>query len=141
MTGCSNVLALSQLVLPSFLGFSVSSSPRCANPRLSTEAIDLAVRSRTFWSQVRLVLEVSEQAEFAGRWTEGCPCHEAELLQFAAEQAELRVVLHKHGCARRMSRHTTQRLKAALDCPWRCCRAAELASGRFLKRLRGRTSL
>lgn len=56
-------------------------------------------------------------------------------------QAELRVVHHRHGCARMMSRKTVDGLKSALDCPWRCCRAAELASGCFLKRLKSRMPL
>ena len=61
--------------------------PPIACPRPNAEAIDSAVKSRLFWATVRAVNELALQCEFAGRWAEGCPCHQTALTSFATEQA------------------------------------------------------
>lgn len=55
--------------------------------RLNVEAVDSALKSPTFWPKLRMTMELAEEAEYAGRWAEGCHCHESKLLEFAASQA------------------------------------------------------
>ena len=58
--------------------------------RLNVEAVDSALKSPTFWPKLRMTMELAEEAEYAGRWAEGCHRHESELLEFAASQAHFR---------------------------------------------------
>ena len=57
-------------------------------PRPSAEAIDAAVSSPVFWATARAVHELALEAEWVGRWCEGCPCHEGILLAWAYEQVD-----------------------------------------------------
>ena len=53
----------------------------------NAHAIDAVIKSKAFWSSVRALEELALEAEWMGRWSEGCPCHEAVLLAWASEQA------------------------------------------------------
>lgn len=57
--------------------------------RPNAEAIDAAITSKTFWCTLKAVNELTQQCELIGRWSEGCPCHESILTDFASQQARL----------------------------------------------------
>ena len=57
-----------------------------ADTRPNAEAVDKAIKSLTFWAMVRATSEIAYQAEFIGRWSEGCFCHELELTGLATDQ-------------------------------------------------------
>ena len=54
--------------------------------RPNAEAIDAALASPVFWATTKAVHQLAMQAEFIGRWCEGCPCHEGIFLAWASEQ-------------------------------------------------------
>ena len=58
--------------------------------RPNAEAIDEAISSPVFWAMTKSIHEIALQAEWIGRWCEGCPCHEDVLLAWAFEQAKHR---------------------------------------------------
>ena len=78
-------------------------------------------------------MELCEEAEHIGSWSEQCPCHsectpagEAFRAQVRARKARLRKMGNPRGF---MSEH---------DCPYKVCRAVEFASGAALESLRNK---
>ena len=71
------------------------------------------------WCAIRLVTYLSQAADFLGQWGESCPCeHHNDGPQLVKKLSGQRVRVG------RQSEGST--------CPFRCCRAAELASGKAL---------
>ena len=82
------------------------------------DAIQMVI-DPVFWSTARVIHEIGFQAEFLGRWSEGCPCHEEHRLAY----------------------HTTPKgerykLPKPPTCELQCCRAPELAAGDGLRLFR-----
>ena len=80
-------------------------------------AVNLAVTSDSFWARLSIVCDVATEADFIGFWSEGCPCHND------SENA----VIHAHAVKRRRIEHGGRGF--ASSCPYRGCRAPELACG------------
>ena len=83
------------------------------------DAIQMVIDNPVFWSTARVIHEIGFQAEFLGRWSEGCPCHEEHRLAY----------------------HTTPKgerykLPKPPTCELQCCRAPELAAGDGLRLFR-----
>ena len=76
----------------------------------SIEALG-CLKNDEFWVQVRVVRRLGFLGEFVGRWAEGCPCHQSDLLS---------------------GRH--------IDCGMKQCRAPELATGDALGQLKEKIS-
>lgn len=77
--------------------------------------------SDSFWCGVSLANDISYCAEFVGRWSEGCQCCEDELLT-------------KQNPKRRRTKWLSN-VSSAMPCPFRGCRAVQIAAGEWLPRL------
>lgn len=88
---------------------------------VSVEAVDLAVCSDTFWAGCRVVQSISFSAEYVGRWSEGCRCCEHSLISNQNSQRR-RTKWRDH-------------VNESTPCPFRGCRAVEIAAGDWLPRL------
>ena len=64
------------------------------------EKLNGVILDKLFWTRVRLVHKLGFVGEYVGRWSEGCPCHEKELIA-----------------------------GLSVDCPYKQCRAPEFACG------------
>ena len=80
------------------------------------QRISALMKSNYDWSCLAMISLLSADADFIGSWAESCPCHVQP-----PEDADLKV-----------KRQAKRELNA---CPFRCCRAPELASGHGLKHL------
>ena len=78
----------------------------------SADELERVIKSASFWATARVMNEVGYQAEMVGRWTEGCPCHEAQ-----------RLIWHSS------SSHDRRLLPKPPTCEFQSCRAPQLASG------------
>lgn len=67
--------------------------------------VDKAIRDPDFWLAVGMLHALSFEAEYIGRWAEGCDCHDG------------------------------QRHNPASPCPFRGCRAVELAAGEWKSKI------
>lgn len=68
--------------------------------KTNIQVLDKAIRSKMFWVHCKVVGQLGFLGEFIGRWCEGCPCHQQELVA---------------GCK--------------VSCDFKHCRAPELATG------------
>ena len=85
---------------------------------MSVDDIDKAIRCPVTWCSMAAVLDIALEAEHIGRWCEGCPCHNQ------GDQKALED-LRKKKRKVEQPRGWTQEIK----CPYKGCRAVELASG------------
>ena len=86
---------------------------------VTVDSIHAAITSPAFWTGVALVHDLSYEAEFIGRWCEGCGCCPMPGRQLRLQDAKP------------LPRQRQQRL----SCPYKGCRAAELASGEWVGHL------
>ena len=90
-------------------------------PRPKLSMIDKTIKNCAFWDYAHMVHEVSLQGEQLGKWGEGCSCHQGELLAYASMRRQKR------------TRELPSLPGAVSNCPFRGCRAPELATGDALK--------
>ena len=91
------------------------------------QMIDSSIRSEAFWTGVSICHDVAWEAELIGRWAEGCYC-------CTDRQSQLAITDGGTGGTGR--RRRPARPKAQEFCPYRGCRAADLASGAWEDRLK-----
>ena len=75
------------------------------------------------WACIALVAMLSSEADLIGSWSEACPCHPLE-----------------YETGRSRSRTNSAAKKEAKQCPFRSCRAPELAAGKGIQLLCERMS-
>lgn len=88
---------------------------------VSVQAIDQYIQDSSFWASVAVVQDVSFAAEFVGRWAEGCSCCEDELVTGRT--------------AKRRRTKWLNHVNETTPCPFRGCRATEIAAGDWLPKL------
>ena len=87
------------------------------------DAINAALTAPSFWTGVAIVHDVAFEAEYIGRWSEGCPCGCTD------DNSQLAIAASaKAGHTRRRRQH--------VSCPFRGCRAAQLAAGEWIPKLK-----
>ena len=87
--------------------------------RAHVQRLNNLMQTTSDWCAIRLVTYLSQAADFLGQWGESCPCeHHNDGPQLVKKLSGQRVRVG------RQSEGST--------CPFRCCRAAELASGKAL---------
>lgn len=86
----------------------------------SIDHLDTIIRSASFWSAVQIVECLSFEAEFVGRWAEGCQCCG---------------IGHGNGKTQKAGKHSGK-TNQKHDCPFRGCRSAELASADWVSKLK-----
>lgn len=82
----------------------------------SIDAINAAIKTDTF-AEIRAVACISFEAEFVGRWSEGCRCHEEDTIDRSLPKR--RRILIAPG-------------SSGATCIYKCCRAPELAASEGL---------
>ena len=85
---------------------------------MSVDDIDRAIASATMWCSMHVVLDIAQEAEHIGNWSEGCPCH---------SNLELKAI-ERVGLKRRRLEQPRGWMQSA-RCPFKGCRAPELAAG------------
>ena len=105
-----------------FLG-QMSSGQRSSSDEVrgSVDLIDKAITDPNFWAAVACVHNICYTAEYIGKWAEGCPCCEDTLIK-------------GQGGKRRRTKWLAH-VREVLPCPYRGCRAVDLAAGEWLPRL------
>ena len=88
----------------------------------SVESIDAALTSAAWWTGVSIVHDVAFEAEYIGRWAEGCPCG------CSSDSGQLAIVGGGSSGRRRRQKQQSQ----AQACPFRGCRAGQLAAGDWI---------
>ena len=99
-----------------------------AGPTLET--IDKTIADPSFWSGVSILADVAFEAEFVGRWCEGCPCGCTD--PDSRSSISSSDVLAVQGTRRPRKPRQTR----SPACPYKGCRAAELAAGTWSRELR-----
>ena len=88
------------------------------------------------WCFIGMIKMIAKESEIIGKWCEGCGCHNDDLESLATETEDAIVIIDGvanvevtrcHAKSRKVPR-TLGQLEAA-NCPFRCCRAPELALG------------
>ncbi|CAE7302321.1 chk1 [Symbiodinium sp. KB8] len=98
----------------------------------TVQAIDEAICSPEFWSGVAIVHDLAYEAEFVGRWAEGCSCCRSGTGIGGADPD--RMAIADDGERQRKPRR--QRQPGRVACPYAGCRAPELASGDWIPELK-----
>lgn len=91
---------------------------------INVSFIDETIQSTTFWNSVCMVHDIAFEAEFIGKWAEGCSCCEDKLISGTSG--------HKRQRTKWFSKSIQSSL---LPCPYKGCRAVQLAAGDWLPRL------
>ena len=90
----------------------------CQDPfhGITVDEVDRVVRDASTWGRIRTVLDISEECEHIGRWAESCPCQHSDFDMAQRRSKKRQLIRHKG--------------RGFSDlCPYRGCRAWELASG------------
>ena len=95
----------------------------------SPDGLESVISSDSFWAATAIVEHISYEAEFIGRWAEGCHCHGDVGFEWHTAQAASR------GQEQNRRRNCNLRKKKFI-CPYKGCRAPELASADALVRLK-----
>ena len=89
--------------------------------RARVDAIDKALTSDSWWAAVALTHDLCFSCEVLGRWAEGCDCCEE-------------VLVAGTGVKRRRTKWLSNS-QQHLPCPYRGCRAVQMASGDWITKL------
>lgn len=94
---------------------------------MTIDQIDAAIKSETTWRYMALAGDLSEECDHLGSWSEACPCHS----NFSQQSQEF---LREAEAAKRKKRRVQPRgFMATESCPFKGCRAYELAAGQAME--------
>ena len=92
----------------------------------SPDGLESTISSDSFWAATTIVEHISYEAEFVGRWAEGCHCHGDVGFEWHAA----------HAASQDQEQTRRNFRKKSTMCPFKGCRAPELASADALCRLK-----
>ena len=97
---------------------------------VSIDDVDQVIRNENTWRYIAVAADLSEEADHIGSWSEGCSCHGDLSAEYLKDQAAKR---------RKRRKQQPHGFLAATDdngsCPFKGCRACELASGEAMDSL------
>ena len=107
------------------------------------ERINDLMKSDYYWSLISIICLLAQQAELIGSWSEGCPCHPPPRHVSSDQRQNIMTTEHmpvsddpNSGAKQRRRRRKpvqTQAQRESKKCPFRCCRAPELAMGHAMR--------
>lgn len=89
---------------------------------VSIDDIDKAINCPETWCSMSAVLDIAQEIEYLGNWCEACPCHKAE--------DALRITARALKRVRRNQPRGFRNNMGNMSCPYKGCRAVEMAAGK-----------
>ncbi len=98
---------------------------------ITIDEIDRTIKDDTFWRNIAVIVDLCEEAEHVGSWSEQCPCH--------SDRTQVSMFFQKEVRAKKSNLRKAGKPRGFMseeDCPYKGCRAVEFASGAALESLR-----